>query len=623
METLFHSGFVGCSPATLEKRIPITPLTRGVSARARAILTGALFATVAGCAPQQEQSFVPCVDATFPQGNTPPSGRDPSTIPPAIKFPADGTAVLGAAKATIFDSRTMANQIDRREFTGPQQRPGALIPEHKRPPIAEGASNDLVYSMQGTAPRNDVDPAFPAIGATVWTPPDPCLAVGPSHILATVNMKVAWYGKNGAVQFENFLSSIGNPGFFEEVGCGSFTFDPKCFYDERAGRFVVLALEYYSATTESWITFAVSDDSDPNGIWFKYRTPALIELAPGCRYFVDYPGFGYDGDAWYVTNNLFRLSGPSTCAGFGGTVVRVFEKSGAMSGGTAVWRDVLDAGASWQVGSSRSGTDAARLVRINNTTSLTIARVDNPLTAPTLVKANCTVPSMYTFASAPTPTILLSIVDRRIFNAVVRGGRVFAANHSALVSGGPAGAAWYEIDVSGATPTLVQSGRIAAAAGEYTFFPSVAVNDGGSVALVYGRSSATLNPTLEVAGRLPCDPSGVLGASTVIGASTTIPPATTSLRWGDYFAATVDPADGRTFWVIGEIQNAAGWTTEIASLRIGRAGDISGDGKVDSEDLDLLLAGWGLPGAGDLDGSGVVEGGDLSWFLSDWGPCGP
>ena len=595
---------------------------RGVSARSRAILAATLLATVAGCATQQEQAAAPSVAAAFPQGNTPPSGRDPATIPPAIKMPADGTAVRGTAKATIFDSRTVANQIDRRAFPGPQKRPGALLPEHKRPPIENGPPNDLAYAMQGAAPRNDVDPAFPAIGATAWNPPDPCLAVGPSHILATVNMKVAWYGKNGAVQFENFLDSSGNPGFFEEIGGGAFTFDPKCFYDERAGRFVVLALEYYSATVESWITFAVSDDSDPNGVWFKYRTPALVELTPGCRYFVDYPGFGYDGDAWYVTCNLFRLSSPTSCPGFGGTLVRVFEKSGALSGGTAVWRDVLDSSASWQVGSSRSGADAARLVSVNNSTSLAIARVDNPLAAPTLVKSTCTVPSMQAVSTAPNPLGTLSIVDRRIFNAAVRDGRVFAANHPATVAGGAAGAVWYEVNVSGATPTLVQSGRIAAAAGEHTIFPAIAVNDGGSVALVYGRTSATLNPTLEVAGRLPCDPPGVLGASTVIGASTTSPSGSNQ-RWGDYFATAIDPTDGRTFWVIGELRNAAGWTTEIASLRIGRPGDLSGDGKVDGEDLSLLLSRWGLPGAGDLDGSGIVDGGDLSQVLSDWGPCGP
>ena len=585
---------------------------------------GASLGALAGCAAQRPTPVAPAATA-FPEGATPPSGRDPATIPPPIAIPADGAAVIGTSKATIFDSRKVATQIDRRAVPGPQRRPGSLLPEHRRPPIEKGSPNGLAYGMQGTAQRNDVDPAFPGIGATVWTPPDPYLAVGPSHIVATVNMKIAWYLKNGTAQFENFLDSSGNPGFFEEIGGGAFTFDPKCFYDEHTGRFLVLALEFYSATNESWITIAVSDDSDPNGVWFKYRTPAVVELASGCRYWIDYPGLGYDGQAWYVTGNLFSLSSnPAGCAGFGGTLVRVFEKPGAMTGGTAVWRDVVEPSASWQVASARRADDAARLVSVNNSTSLAIIRVNNPLTAPTLAKSVCPVPLMVADGSAPTPVGSLSLVDRRIFNAAVRNGRVFAGNHAAAATNGDASAIWYEIDVSAATPTLVQSGRIAAIGGEHTFFPALAVNDSGSMALVYGRSSATLHPTIEVAGRVSCDATGTLGASTVVASSTTSPGGNNP-RWGDYFGAAVDPADGSTFWVIGERQIASGWTTEIVSFRVGRAGDLNGDNAVNSEDLGVLLSAWGACGSGtcpaDINNDGVVDSADLGQLLSGWGPC--
>lgn len=608
------------APAVFTRRLRRS----STSVPARLGLLAALVLAFASCTARQSGGsgeVAPAMPATA-AGTPPESGRDPATIPPPIRIASGGPAVRGAAEATIFDSRTVERQIDRRTFEVPERRLGSLLPPHKRPSIGKGPPNDLTYGMQGTARRNDVDPAFPAIGATGWAPPDPYLAVGPSHILATVNMKVAWYGKDGTVQFENFLDSSGNPGFFEEVGGGSFTFDPKCFYDEHTGRFVVLALEIYSATAEAWITFAVSDDDDPNGVWFKYRTPAVVEVAPGCLYWIDYPGFGYDGQAWYVTGNLFKLAGPSECLGFGGSLVRVFEKPGAMSGGTAVWRDVVDSGSSWQVGSSRTETDPAHLLRVASDSTLSIARVTNPLTAPTLVKSTCPVPLMAQFQSAPTPNGSLSIVDRRVFNAAVRNGRIFVANHAALVANGPAGAVWYEIDVSGAAPTLAQSGRIAANGNAHTFFPAIAVNDGGSMAIVYGRSSPTLHPLLEVAGRLPCDPPGTLGASSVIASSTTSPSGANN-RWGDYFAATVDPIDGRTFWVIGEVQVSSGWRTEITSLRIGRASDLSGDGAVDAVDLAELLSAWGSAGAADLNGNGVVDAPDLSQLLSEWGPCGP
>ncbi len=556
------------------------------------------------------------------EGMTPPSGRDPATIPPAISLAIGGPAVVGTAPVSIFDSRSVAEQLDRRSFPGPQRRPGSLLPAHKKPTLPEGVANALTFGVQRDVARVSTDPAFPAINATQWTPPDPCLAVGPTHVVATVNMKVAWYLKDGTPQFENFLDATGDPGFFEDIGAGNFTFDPKCFYDEFTQRFVVLALEYYSATQESWITIAVSDDSDPNGVWFKYRTPSIVELGGGCRYWVDYPGLGYDGQAWYVTGNLFRLSSsPTTCGGFGGTLVRVFEKPGAMSGGAVVWRDVADPSASMQVATARDATDVARLVYVDSSSSLGIVRVNDPLAAPVLSKTTCAVPALVGDGSAPTPSGSLGIVDLRIFNAFVRNNRVVAAHHTGAALNPNARAAWYEVDVAGTTSSLLQTGRVAITGGEHTFFPAIAVNDVGAIGLIYGRSSSTQHANLEVAGRLPCDPAGTLGAATVVAGGTNSPSGN-NVRWGDYFALVVDPVDGTTFWGIGEVQSpSAGWRTEVVSFRVARAADLNGDGSVDAADLSSLLSSWGSAGSADLDGSGVVDAPDLSQLLADWGAC--
>lgn len=59
---------------------------------------------------------------------------------------------------------------------------------------------------------------------------------------------------------------------------------------------------------------------------------------------------------------------------------------------------------------------------------------------------------------------------------------------------------------------------------------------------------------------------------------------------------------------------------------LGKAGDINGDGKVDQQDLGLLLAAYGLcagqPGylpAADLDGDGCIGQGDLGILLANYG----
>ena len=139
--------------------------------------------------------------------------------------------------------------------------------------------------------------------------------------MITVNMAIAFFDKEGNEEFSANLDSTGNPGFFEEIGGGDFTFDPKCFYDPHTERFVVLALEQYGSS-ESWITMAVSDDSDPNGVWYKYRTWSVItDTGNGNTYWVDYPGFGFDDGYFYVTGNLFGLNN----GGWGGVLYRVFD----------------------------------------------------------------------------------------------------------------------------------------------------------------------------------------------------------------------------------------------------------------------------------------------------------
>ena len=133
--------------------------------------------------------------------------------------------------------------------------------------------------------------------------------------------------KDGEELFSQYLDSSGDPGFLEDVGAGDFTFDPKCFYDPQSERFFILALEVYGDLNEAYITIAISDDSDPNGIWFKYRTGAGINV-DGEDYWVDYPGLGFGQDAFFTTGNLFKLGG----GGFAGTLFRVFPKEQLLAG---------------------------------------------------------------------------------------------------------------------------------------------------------------------------------------------------------------------------------------------------------------------------------------------------
>src|SRR5439155_4378459 len=70
-------------------------------------------------------------------------------------------------------------------------------------------------------------------------PPDTHMAVGPSHVVETVNTTMAIYNRaNGSLALQTSLSS-----FFSSVSPGPFVFDPVVVYDELVNRFVLAILD--------------------------------------------------------------------------------------------------------------------------------------------------------------------------------------------------------------------------------------------------------------------------------------------------------------------------------------------------------------------------------------------
>jgi len=557
------------------------------------------------------------------RGGTPPrSGRDPTTLPPPLARSLAAPAARGSTAPTIIDTDDFARRIDRRRFIGEEARPAKYLPRHRTPPLPPAAGdNGLRFGRLDPVARTAPELAFPGISQTPWSPPDPSIAVGTDHVVATVNMKIAWYDKEGTPQFEQFLDSTGDPGFLEEVGGGSFTFDPKCFHDPFVDRYVVLALEYYQDTAESWITLAISDDGDPNGLWFKYRTWALVE-SQGSRYWVDYPGFGYDERGWYVTANLYEL-GDGPGPGFLGGLLRVIDKTGPLAGEPMEWADLLAGGASWQVAQVPQAGESARIVRQSSANSIELGLVVDAPENPSIQTSSVPVPQVAGDSAAPTPVGNgLWIVDRRMMNATLRNDVLWCTNHGVVQGDSSASAVWYAIDCAGPTPTYLQGGAFRFGGQEHSFFPAIAVAGDGDVGVVYGRSSPDRHPSLEIAGRRATDPPGAMSIGVEIGSSVTSPNGNPSglNRWGDYFDCTVDPVDDRTFWAAGELQTESGWITEIHRFTVGGVADLDGNGVVNAGDVAILLAAFGTAGGpADLNRDGVVNGFDLGLLMGDWG----
>jgi hypothetical protein len=515
---------------------------------------------VAGCASRVDVGEGPApMSPSGPEVTTLP--RPVRTAPPA-RLVNDGDVVWGEARAEIIETGRV-RQVEEQAWGGLPTPVKNMLPTHVKPGgSTAGAPNALEVGQVLDEPRTITEMMFPTISATGWVPPDPTLAVSPTHVLVTVNQDIAWYTRAGAQQFRSNLGSPGNPGFFEPLGAQNFVFDPKVIYDHYAQRFVVLALEVYNST-EAWITFAVSDDSDPNGTWYKYRTDAVLDIGTNTVWW-DFPGIGYDQNAYYVTGNLFSLpSGGS----YGGAGIRIFNKAPLLTGGTATYSTLRIAGAYTVMPALHFGNPSVPyFVDPTSSTNVRVYAVTNPLTSPTIATTNVTVPSTTGAIEAPTRNgNPLSNAD--ITMPYWRNGRL-SMIQNASVSGRNV-ARWHEFNTNNwptsGSVTRVQSGDVDAGLDYHTLFPAIASNANGDLGVVIGRTSASERVGVAVAGRRAADPVGRMGYPVIVKAGD----RDGGGRWGDYQAVAVDPVDDTTFWVIGEyLPSGSGWQNWVTSFRV-------------------------------------------------------
>src|SRR3989449_2436389 len=127
---------------------------------------------------------------------------------------------------------------------------------------------------------------------------------------------------------------------------------------------------------------------------------------------------------------------------------------------------------------------------------------------------------------------------------------------------------WYQLGGLDGTPALMQQGIVDdGSPGQYRYFPSLAVDQNGNVALAYAHSSAT-----DYAGiRYTTIAGGVQGPEVTLKAGeATIEES----RYGDYAATAVDPHDNLTIWHVEEYAKIlsgvllpTGWGTWISAVQ--------------------------------------------------------
>ncbi len=407
--------------------------------------------------------------------------------------------------------------------------------------------------------REGAEIGFTGVFNTGWTPPDPHMAVGPDHVVVMTNGAIAFFTKDGNLTFQDEIEN--SFGFWGSVGATGFVFDPEVIYDELSGRFFAMAAEAF-AGNQSYALVAVSDDSDPNGSWHKYR----FNTSPLAGDLFDSPNIGVDADTLYITGDGFGLGANYP--------VFVYDKASLLVGNPPAQTNFFTLPTSTQSAGippvSFDNPPALYMIEhresVTNTTVRLIALQD-ALTSPAITNFTLTVPS---YGRPEDPPQMGTgnrpeTFDARFWSAAYRNGSLWATHH---INSNRVLARWYEIAMngwpdSGQNPTLVQSGEIDPGAGIRTFFSSITVDDHGNAAMTFSRSSSSEFISMATAFRVKSDPLGTF-RDDVIQQTSNAP--YTPGRWGDYSAVNVDPANGITFWAHHEYAINNSWRTWVQAF---------------------------------------------------------
>ncbi len=395
-----------------------------------------------------------------------------------------------------------------------------------------------------------------------WIPYDGALAVGPNHVVNMTNSQWAVYNKTTGAQM--YITQF-DPFFGNAAGGG---FDPKCFYDATAGKYVLMVVE--TSNPKALIDIAVSQTSDPLGAWWKYSFDVTKDGNTQTSNWMDFPGLGYSDNAIYVGGDQYSFTNS-----YKYSKVRVFSKAQLYSGAAATYTDFVnltnaDGTSAFAPKPAQNITADASGYIINTRpgggSSITLWRIDNAPTAPTLTRV-ATV-AVGTFAVPPSGKqpggSSVNTGDCRTQDVAMRNGILYTGiteKYGSTKTTQVSALRYWQITKAGVKNKDITY----TAAGIFMCYPAVCADASGNMFMTYSRSSTTEYASMYRTGMLTTD--ATIQASSLVksGAGTV-----TSGRWGDYSAIAPDPSNSAAVWdYAGWSQANGAWATWNAATSFG------------------------------------------------------
>ena len=435
-------------------------------------------------------------------------------------------------------------------------------------------------------------------------PPDGAVAVSAAHVVEAVNDNLSVWTKTydasgqlsavspAVVAADLNLFFGNNPNCYTSANdFFGLISDPSLDYDVAHDRFMLSMISFDQLFFTSSLCIAVSTTGDPAGTWFIYAFP----ISPSVS-LLDFPRgvIGSDG-LIYITGNLFVCCDRSGNAVFSRARAYAFKTSDMYAGVNTSPR-VVNAGNDPQTNRRADTLTPARgmalsgmyFVSASNAASggsaITVWRWSDPFGSNQFSRRGFVTVSAYaqppealqlgafppgvTSCSDPNASCIATNDARNLsaywFNNTVWGTHAIGCTQA----GTPVACVqWYQLGNLTGAPSLLAQGIVNDGnAGHYRYYPSLAVDQNGTVALAYAFSSAN-----DYAGiRLTPISAGIPGSETVLKAGEV---TLQEPRYGDYASTAVDPHDHLTIWHVEEyakllLGTYSEWGTWLSAIKV-------------------------------------------------------
>jgi hypothetical protein len=439
---------------------------------------------------------------------------------------------------------------------------------------------------------------FKAQSEICCTPSDMAIAVGPTYVAQFVNTYIALYTKSGALKTGYPKSAT----TFFGLPAGTYTTDPRAFYDWTNGRYVIAMLteSSHSSNNVGQLMLAISKNGGPGGAWWIYKWQ--VGNTGECP---DYPTLGHDTNNWgtngthgaiYIGINQFA----NNCnGGFIQNYMFVIPKDQPYAGtGFQFWYEYgFNAGGKLldTLQPSNPVTQGDRPAATYLTSTFNISFACNPCNGLSMWSVNnvaafttggpgptftgVTVPTAHNYyyppqANQPSHATSIETLDTRISGSMYyHAGDLWGTFETGVSGVSGAHPIWFDYH-----PKLDVNGNITGGderqedcficGGEGTngsaYFSILSPDSENNVTMTYTFSDDTTYPEMAITGRRVSYGDMMNGAGFVAyGGSGYYRQG----RWGDFAAVAPDNSNPNSpaMWVAGDFDNGGNWGTGIVS----------------------------------------------------------